>query len=104
MKRIPTEEAERAQTLAQLRRVAARLLFITALMASGCSILPHPPPQPEVYSLPPAVSGELAEVHSNVTGRFGPGQTGFLLLSNNEEALKWRLALVDHATKSIAVQ
>jgi len=92
------------QSSAAVRRIAARLLFIAALVASGCSILPHPPPQPEVLSLPPAVIGELAEVYSEVTRRFSPGQTGFLLLTNNHEALKWRLALVDHATKSIDVQ
>ena len=104
MKWIRIGEADTAQTLAQLRRVAVRLLLITALVASGCSILPHPPPQPEVYSLPPAVSGKLAEVYSNVSKRFGPAQTGLLLLTNNHEALKWRLALVDHATRSIDVQ
>ncbi len=104
MKRFRIGEADTVQTLAQLRHVAARLLFITALVASGCSILPQPPPQPEVYALPPAVSGELAEVYSEVIRRFGPGQTGFLLLTNNHEALQWRLALVDHATKSIDVQ
>lgn len=97
-------KADSIQSSAPARRIAARLLFIAALVASGCSILPHPPPQPEVLSLPPAVSGELAEVYSNVTRRFGPGQTGFLLLTNNHDALKWRLALVDHATKSIDVQ
>ncbi len=104
MKCIRIGEAGTVQTLAQLRRVAVRLLLITALVASGCSILPHPPPQPEVYSLPPAVSGKLSEVYSKVTDRFGPAQTGFLLLANNQEALNWRLALVDHATKSIDIQ
>jgi len=43
-------------------------------------------------------------VSNEVTRRFGPDQTGFLLLTNNHEALKWRLALVDHATKCIDVQ
>jgi len=104
MMRFRIGEPDTVQTLAHLKRVAARLLFITVLVASGCSILPYPPPQPEVLSLPPAVSGELAKVNSEVTRRFGPAQTGFLLLTNNHEALKWRLALVDHATKSIDVQ
>ncbi len=89
---------------AQSRRVTARLCFVIALIASGCSILPYPPPQPKVYSLAPAISGELAEAYAKVTNRFGSGQTGFMLLANNHEALNWRLALVDHATKSIDIQ
>ena len=84
--------------------MTGRLWLFVALFAGGCSILPYPPPQPNVYSLPPAVSGELAEVYGKVSSRLGPNEAGFLLLSHNDEALKWRLALVDHATKSIDVQ
>ena len=80
------------------------LWLFVALFAGGCSILPYPPPQQKVYSLPPAVSGEPAEVYGKESNRLGPNDAGFLLLSHNDEALKWRLALVDHATKSIDVQ
>jgi len=54
-------EADSIQSSATVRRIAARLLFIAALVASGCSILPHPPPQPEVLSLPTAGGSFIQE-------------------------------------------
>ncbi len=50
------------------------------------------------------MSGEIAQVYQKVTHQAAPGEAGFILLTENDEALKWRLALTDHATKSIDVQ
>jgi len=79
-------------------------VVVTALAISGCAILPSPPPTSHVYSLPPAESGMLAEVSSRVNDVHGPEESGFLLLTRNDEALKWRLALIDHAVSSIDAQ
>jgi putative cardiolipin synthase len=87
-----------------MRRVAIHLLLVTALAFYGCATLPSPPPTPEVYSLPPAESGTLAEVSLKINDTHGPEQSGFLLLTRNDEALKWRLALIDHAVSSIDAQ
>ena len=32
---------------------------------------------------------------------YGDGESAFLLLPGNREALEWRLALIDHATESL---
>jgi putative cardiolipin synthase len=80
------------------------LLVFFFLAIYSCSTLPSPPPVPDVYSLPPASGGTLAEISSEVTARFALGQSGFFALTDNEEAMKWRLALIDHATSSIDAQ
>ena len=87
-----------------MRSITANLLFIIILIVSGCTTLRTPPPTPNVYSLPPTTSGTLAEVSLKVSRTYAPGQSGFLLLAHNQEALKWRLALIDNATVSIDAQ
>lgn len=87
-----------------MRSITANLLIIVILIVSGCTTLRTPPPTLNVYSMPPATSGTLAEVSLKVSRTYAPGQSGFLLLEHNNEALKWRLALIDHATVSIDAQ
>jgi hypothetical protein len=43
----------------------------------------------------PVSSGMLAELSRDVRDRFQEGQSGFSLLPKNEEAMMWRLALID---------
>ncbi len=70
----------------------------------GCTTLPPAPPQPVVNQLPPARSGVLNEISTRVTGKLETYESAFLLLSRNDDALNWRLALADHATTSIDAQ
>jgi putative cardiolipin synthase len=87
-----------------VRRRCAPLLLILALSASGCATLPPAAPQPPSFALPPAQSGALATVHSQVTDDLAPDESGFLALTHNQSALAWRLTLADHATRSIDAQ
>jgi len=80
------------------------LVAVVTLAISGCATLPTPPPAQDVYSLAPTASGVLADVSQRISQAHGPDQSGFLLLERNDEALKWRLALVDHAVSSIDAQ
>ncbi len=88
------------------RKVFTCLLFVavTAHAISGCATLPSSPPTPHAHSLAPAASGMLAEASQRISHAHGPEQSGFLLLTRNHEALKWRLALIDHAVSSIDAQ
>lgn len=79
-------------------------LFLTCIFICGCGTLPPRPPTPDVYSLPPATSGTPAEVSRVFSDTHKHGECGFLLLSRNDEALKWRRALIDNATSSIDAQ
>ena len=81
-----------------------RLLILLVMFASGCATLQDPPITPDVYSLPPADSGILAEISSQFKQTHAAGQSGFLLLTPNDEAMNWRLALIDQATVSIDAQ
>lgn len=80
------------------------LILAASLAGNGCRILPSPPAVPDVYAMPPAPSGALAELSAKVAEACSPDESGFLLLWRNDEALNWRLALIDHATSSIDTQ
>ena len=80
------------------------LLVIAAVLAGGCATLAEPPITPDVYSMPPAAAGKPAEFALQFERSNATGQSGFLVLEHNEEAMNWRLALIDHATVSIDAQ
>lgn len=52
----------------------------------------------------PASTGVLAEVSKHVSRRFGRGRSGFHLIPKNDDALRWRLALIDEAKVSVDIQ
>jgi len=79
-------------------------LIIVILFFSGCATLPDPPITPDIYNLPPAESGMLAEVSEKFSKTVAAGQSGFFILEHNDWAMDWRLALIDHATVSIDAQ
>ena len=88
-----------------MKNIIAYLLVVAVLLVGGCATLQYPPPPtPDVYSMPAAPSGVLSRVSSQFAETHAPEQSGFLILSNSSEAFKWRLALIDHATKSIDAQ
>jgi len=63
----------------------------------------YPAPDPG-YASKPTDHGTLAESESAFAQKHGTQKSGFLLLDKSEEALKWRLALVDAAQHSLDVQ
>jgi putative cardiolipin synthase len=77
---------------------------LLGLLTASCTVLKPPGPQPEVRSLAPAESGSVAKASRSFAKLRGADQSGFLLLDDAEEALKWRLALADEATTSIDIQ
>lgn len=85
-------------------KISLLLLSSIIIYLTGCTVIPTAPPQPPVHSLPPASSGKLAEVYQHVTANMDQQDSAFLLLSRNDDALNWRLALADHATTSIDLQ
>jgi len=80
------------------------LIILITFAVGGCATLKPVPPQPEVLSLSPATSGTPAELSANITAIHGPDQSAFMLLLRNDDAMNWRLALLDHATVSIDAQ
>ena len=97
----------------RLRRL---VLALPTLILVGCTSAVKAPfemPQAE-WALPAAADGVLAQIESDVTARVQPtrdqtgnsneGISGFKLLNSGEDALRWRLALIDSATQSIDTQ
>jgi cardiolipin synthase C len=89
-------------------------LMLTLL--AGCSTTVKAPfemPEAE-WTQPAASDGLLAQIEADVTARAKPlgeqhshskaGISGFKLLDRGEDALRWRLALIDSATQSIDTQ
>ncbi len=101
---LPRRAIEANQSRAAARSVLLALLFSVSLFVSGCGTLPPRPSIPDVYALPPAPCGTLAGLSKEFSDTHELGECGFLLLSRNDEALKWRLALIDNATTSIDAQ
>jgi putative cardiolipin synthase len=88
-----------------MKNLFVLILFIGTWIVTGCATLQYPPPPtPEVVSLLPATLGTLADVSAKFAELHSPEQSGFLLLTPNDDAYHWRLALMDHATQSIDAQ
>ena len=80
--------------------------LLAALLLSGCATQRFeslPPPEPE-FALAARPSDPLAPVEAGITAKHGNGVSGFELLDSNEDGLRWRLALIDTARRSIDLQ
>jgi len=90
-----------------MRNTCVRLLALLVLLvgAAGCATLPENPPRgPPSQALPPSAEGALAELESSLRPRLGEQGSAWLVLDSNEEALRWRLVLLDSARHSIDLQ
>lgn len=81
-------------------------LFLSALFLifAGCAHIPANPHKPVSYSQAPSTEGALFDASQAVMNGAGEDESAFLLIPNNENALRWRLALIDHAQQSIDLQ
>jgi putative cardiolipin synthase len=80
-------------------------LLLTAII-SGCAaqrFQQAPRPEPE-FALPTQPADYLAPIESAFAAQHGAGFSGFELLDTNEDGLRWRLALLDSARRSIDAQ
>ena len=78
------------------------IALLSALLLSGCITLNPDPYQEESSSLPPVESGILVGTATKLN--IAAGQTAAMPLSGAKEAMDWRLALIDNATRSIDIQ
>ncbi|VGO21463.1 phospholipase D family protein [Pontiella sulfatireligans] len=87
---------------AQGMRIA--LLSSIAMGLTACSTIPKNPHKPVSHSLQPAKAGMLIEHSQTVMAKAADGESAFMMIPQNSEALRWRLALIDHAKTSIDLQ
>jgi putative cardiolipin synthase len=85
---------------------AAALLFVLVVGLAGCATLPERLPRgPQGHALSPQPDGPLADVERTLRPKLArDGDSGYRVLDTNEDALRWRLALIDSARHSIDVQ
>jgi putative cardiolipin synthase len=85
--------------------VTSLVLAAIVFGLAACSTLPTdiPKPAPE-FASPPRPDGAFAEVEALIWEGYRADRSGFLLLDSNENALHWRLALVDSAKYTLDLQ
>jgi putative cardiolipin synthase len=83
--------------------IRLHLLLATTLVLSSSCTTTRLLVRDRELALEPAVSGPLAQLEARVSATVGPERSGFKLLEVNEDALHWRLALIDSAQGSLDV-
>ena len=83
----------------------ALLLIAILLTVSGCATHQlRDIPLQHSHAQPPSQLGTLFEVAKRIEQLNGPGKSTYLALSDNLDALRWRLLLADQATETIDAQ
>lgn len=90
----------------RLNRKLGKLLLICvlAVLLKGCNTLDPNPPKLVTHAIAPTTAGTLSNLSHEVTQQVGPEKSGFNLLQKPEDAMNWRLALLDHATQTVDIQ
>jgi putative cardiolipin synthase len=82
------------------------LLLALVLLLAGCAAQRFESvnrPAPE-YAAPAPPDGAFHAIESRIASSHGEAVSGFKLLDTNEDGLRWRLALIDSARRSIDAQ
>ena len=85
-------------------RITFLLTAATCFLLSNCTVAPKAGEKPVTSALAAPTNGTLASASSRLASGRARGESSFLLLENNKEALDWRLALIDEAQSSIDIQ
>jgi len=87
-----------------LRTIRALVLPLALVLLGGCVSVPAPPKPAASFALAPQAGGSLAVLEQSLEQIHGQGMSGFLVLDRNQDALAWRLALIDSARHSLDLQ
>jgi len=87
-------------------KISKFILFLTLLiLPASCATVREDYPDPaQSFASKPGPAGPFADLDSAFASQHGTQKSGFLLLENNAESLKWRLALIDEARHSLDIQ
>mgnify|MGYP001554472110 CR=1 FL=1 len=78
--------------------------LLSLLVSSGCSTLPEAQDKQSGAEAAPAQAGALAEAAASVNAGLADEQSAFLLVPRADEAMRWRLAMLDNARHSIGAR
>ena len=80
-------------------------LIVLVLALPGCATLPEQLPRgPVGHAAPPQPGGALADLENSLHPKLGIETSAWRVLDTNEDALRWRLALVDSAQHTLDLQ
>ena len=79
-------------------------LICALFINTACATLYPVEQKYETFSLPQATHGNLWHTYNHFEKKHGEHESGFLLVKDNLEALKWRLAVIDNAVSSLDMQ
>jgi putative cardiolipin synthase len=79
-------------------------ILVALLLSAACATLPPEPPSEKSYSGPATLTGVLALTEAAISPPLSTGESAFHLLPAAQEALAWRLILIDSAEHSIDAQ
>jgi len=83
----------------------AVLALVVVFGIAGCATLPEKLPKgPEGHALLPQPAGALADLENTLHPRLGMDASAWRVLDSNEDAFRWRLAMVDSAKTSLDLQ
>jgi putative cardiolipin synthase len=87
-------------------RTQGFFLFVCVFLAacSGPTLRKDLIRDPPDFAIAPSEQGPLYELAQQQVNQHGDSHSGFHLLDGNEDALRWRLALIDSAVSSLDVQ
>jgi cardiolipin synthase C len=86
-------------------RYAWILAFALAVGLASCATLPeHVPHGAPGHAPPPQPGGALADLENGLHPKLGPDISAWRALDSNEDAFRWRLALVDSAQHTLDLQ
>jgi putative cardiolipin synthase len=94
----------RLAVLRDIGRRQAALIIAAAVVVAGCAAPPPLPKPPAGHALAPQPDSPFASIESRIASAHGGSASGFRLLARNEDALLWRLALIDSARNSLDLQ
>lgn len=81
------------------------LALALTLGLAGCATLPeHVPRGPPGHAAPPQPGGALADLENGLSSKLGADSSAWHALDANEDAFRWRLALVDSARHTLDLQ
>jgi putative cardiolipin synthase len=102
-----SQRMDKGSTIRMPRRastILAPLLLAALLGLTACSSMPKNPVKTVTMTRPKAETGLLVRSSDAILAERKQDESAFMLISENAEALRWRLALIDHAQDSIDLQ
>ncbi|MGD1972302.1 MAG: phospholipase D family protein [Desulfobacterales bacterium] len=87
-----------------VRRLKLVWLLLVVLMLVACATLPTPEGKTPSYSYDPPLDSRLAVITRDLVQDVNDGHSGFFKLFRNDDAMHWRLLLVDMAEATLDMQ